>query len=195
MKKKTWKIIAPLTLGIGLVLGGLFAFQPVAQTETAAEPEIVLPDWAAIELVDAASGDVFRISDLAGKPILIESFAVWCSNCLRQQREMVRLIELTGDAIAHVSLNTDPNEDLDKVREHVERHGFDWLYAVAPIEMTQSLIDEYGLTVVNAPRVPVILIEADGTARLLPNGVKTAEELLEEIGELPEASEDEGDAA
>jgi len=43
------------------------------------------------------------------------------------------------------------------------------------------LIDEFGLTVVNAPRAPVILIDADGTARLLPGGVKSAEQLLKEI--------------
>ncbi|MFC2083331.1 TlpA family protein disulfide reductase, partial [Candidatus Bipolaricaulota bacterium] len=122
-----------------------------------------------------------------------ESFAVWCSTCLRQQKEMARLIELAGDAIVHVSLDTDPNEDIDKVLSHTQRNEFAWLFAIAPIDMTQALIADFGLTVVNAPRAPVILIAADGTARLLPNGVKTAEELLEEIGELPESPAEDGE--
>jgi len=152
--------------------------------ETASIDLDTLPDWMKFELVDAATGETFAISDFIGKPILIESFAVWCSTCLRQQKEMARLIELEGDSIVHVSLNTDPNEDLEKVRDHVELHGFEWYYAVTPIEMTQLLIDEFGLTVVNAPLAPVILIEADGSARLLNRGVKSAEKLLEEIGPL-----------
>ena len=50
----------------------------------------------------------------------------------------------------------------------------------------------------NASRRPLsggndILIEADGTARLLPNGVKSAETLLEEIGELNPIEPEDGD--
>jgi cytochrome oxidase Cu insertion factor (SCO1/SenC/PrrC family) len=192
MKSKNLKLAIPLILTIGLLIGAAFAFQPfAAQSEPAEEPSaILLPEWADVELTDALTGEVFRIADYTGKPILIESFAVWCSNCLRQQREMVRLIDMVGDAVVHISLDTDPNEDLDKVRDHAQRHGFDWLYAIAPIEMTQGLIDEFGLTVVNAPRAPVILIEADGSFRLLPNGIKSAETLLEEIGELPSEGEE-----
>jgi len=166
-----------------------------SQSDTpSSEGEILLPEWAHIELVDAVSGDTFKIADYAGKPILVESFAVWCSTCLRQQREIARLIEIAGDAIVHISLDTDPNEELTKVRDHALRNEFSWLVAVAPFELTQALIRDFGLTVVNAPRAPVILIEADGTARLLTNGVKSAEALLEEIGEResfePEDGED-----
>lgn len=186
-----------LALAIGLLVGGLIVSQLFASQSTDMETseEVVLPEWAQSELTDAVSGDIFRLSDYAGKTILVESFAVWCSNCLRQQREMAKLIELTGEGIVHVSLNTDPNEDLDKVRAHALRYEFSWLYAVAPIEMTQALIAEFGLTVVNAPRAPVILINADGSFRLLPNGIKTAEELLAEIGELPESDPESGEAS
>lgn len=194
MKRRT-KRITILLIATTLLIGGLLALQLTgAQPDTASSgEEILLPAWAQVELIDAVSGDAFRISDYAGKPILVESFAVWCSICLRQQREMDQLIELAGDAIVHISLDTDPNEDLSKVRDHALRNEFSWLYAVAPIEMTQALIEEFGLTVVNAPRAPVILIEADGTARLLPNGVKSAETLLEEIGELEPAEPKDGD--
>jgi len=36
----------------------------------------------------------------------------------------------------------------------------------------------------------VVLIEEDGSSRLLPNGVKSAEDLLEEIGLEPNAQAD-----
>jgi len=189
MKRKVLRIALSLTAIAALALSLFFAVgtisvQPaIAQEsgEEGAEATIELPPWANIELVDAISGESFTIADFAGKPILVESFAVWCSICLRQQKEMARLLESEGEAIVHVSLDTDPNEDVIAVRTHAERHGFAWLFAVAPVELTQMLIDEFGLTVVNAPRAPVILIDADGTARLLPGGVKSAEQLLKEI--------------
>ncbi len=181
--------ITALALSLFFAVDLLSARPGMAQeSEEAETPAIELPAWASIELVDAVTGEPFTISDFAGRPILVESFAVWCSTCLRQQKEMGKLIESHGEEIIHVSLNTDPNEDLIAVRQHAEKHEFSWYFAVAPVEMTQALIDAFGLTVVNAPRAPVILIEADGSARLLPNGLKSAEELLEEIDleQIPE---------
>ena len=92
MRHRPWKIALPLALGIGLLIGGLAVFQPfAAQSENSGGgEEIALPEWAQVELIDAVSGEVFRIADYAGKPILVESFAVWCSTCLRQQKEMAR---------------------------------------------------------------------------------------------------------
>jgi len=194
--------IRPLALSLAVLLaiaaGVLFAIDPFGARETLAQEEmqssstviesaaeLELPAWMDFELEDALTGEAFRIRDLVGRPILVESFAVWCSTCLRQQKEMAKLIELEGDRIVHIALDTDPNEDLETVRKHALRYGFDWYYAVAPIEMTQMLIEAFGLTVVNAPRAPVVLIEEDGTSRLLESGVKSAEELLEATGLEP----------
>ncbi|WP_052721344.1 hypothetical protein [Methanococcoides methylutens] len=139
-------------------------------------------DWRDVELTDVRTGEVFKISDLE-KPVLVESFAVWCPTCLQQQKQMQELIELEGESITHVSLDTDPNEDIDQVLDHAERNGFEWYFAVAPTEMTEDLIDEFGVEVVNAPIAPVILICEDGEARLLGRGLKSAEELNTEVME------------
>jgi len=195
-KRLQWPVLS-VGLVVVAVIVLLFTFNPFgervaiaeessgAAEEAAINADLELPAWMDFELEDAVSGKTFTIRELVGRPILLESFAVWCSICLRQQKEMARLVELEGDRIVHIALNTDPNEDLDKVREHAMTHGFDWYYAVAPIEMTQLLIDEFGLTVVNAPRAPVVLIAEDGSAELLRSGVKTAEELLEWTGLEP----------
>jgi thiol-disulfide isomerase/thioredoxin len=137
--------------------------------------------WMDTELTDVTTGQKFKISDFKGTPILLESFAVWCPTCLRQQKEIAELKLSEGDAIIHISLDTDPNEDEAKVREHVERNGFDWYFAVAPIELTNALVEEFGLSVVNAPSAPVILISEDQSARLLRTGIKSADDLLSEI--------------
>lgn len=194
-------------LGAGLLVAAslvvLFAFDPLGDRQVRAEgsqdeslregetfsADMDLPEWMDITLVDALTGEAFTIRDVVGRPILVESFAVWCSICLRQQKEMARLLELEGDRIVHIGLNTDPNEDQEQVRSHAVEHGLGWRFAVAPIEMTQRLIDAFGLTVINAPQAPVVLIAEDGSARLLPNGVKLAKDLLEETGLEPTVQE------
>ena len=86
-----------------------------------------------------------------------------------------------GDSIVHVSIDTDPNEDKSKVLDHLNRYGFDWYFAISPIEMTEALIDDFGIGIVNAPTAPVVLVCEDQSARFLPNGIKTPEELKAEV--------------
>ena len=139
------------------------------------------PAWMEIELTDVTTGKNFKISDFKGKTILMESFAVWCPTCLAQQKQMQKLGQGEDENIIHISLDTDPNEDEERVREHQQRNGFDWYFVVSPVELTEALIDEFGLTIVSAPRAPVLLICEDQSARFLRSGVKSAEELILEI--------------
>ena len=80
-----------------------------------------------------------------------------------------------------ISLDVDPNEDENLVRDHASRNGFDWLYAIAPPDLTRALIEEFGTNIVAAPSAPIVLICEDQRARLLKRGVKKAEVLHEEI--------------
>ncbi|NYT19931.1 MAG: redoxin domain-containing protein [Methanosarcinales archaeon] len=153
------------------------------ENETVTDSEVgEAIDWRNVELTDARTGEIFSISDFEG-PILVESFAVWCPTCLQQQKEMKKLIQIEGENITHISLDTDPNEDVEAVLDHVQRNDLDWYFAVAPTEMTEDLIDEFGIEVANAPFAPVILICEDGEARLLGRGLKSAEELNDEVME------------
>lgn len=176
-----------LLLALALVAGCAPAREPLApeaapQVEVTAPPATDLPAWMQIELTDVVTGETFRLSDFAGQPVLLESFAVWCPTCLRQQQQMAQLIAAGSDNVVHVSLDTDPNEDADRVREHLVRNGFDWRFTVAPEALTRALIDRFGIGVVSAPNAPVMLICHDGDSRLLPRGIKGPDTLRAEIG-------------
>ncbi len=168
-----------------LVLASLIGIILASGCTQQAPPADVTPtpttSWMDILLTDVLTGETFKISDFKGKPILLESFAVWCPTCLRQQREIAKLHASEGDSIIHISLDTDPNEDAAKVREHAETNSLDWYFAVSPIELTQALVDEFGFEVVTAPMSPVILICPAQSARLLQRGVKSADTLLAEV--------------
>lgn len=133
--------------------------------------------WQQVELEDVNSGQSFTVAEL-DKPVLIETFAVWCTTCTRQQQEIKKLHEQSG--VTSVSLNVDVNEDGEKIRQHTQRQGFDWRYAVSPPELTRSLVEQYGNSIRHPPSAPVVLV-CENSTRRLPNGVKPVSKLQEEI--------------
>lgn len=155
--------------------------------ETNIEPEEILSknifdfSWTDLSLKNINTQEEFKISDFSGKPILIESFAVWCPTCTSQQKKIKELHDELGDSVISISLDTDPNEDESKVIGHVSKYGFDWIYVISPVELTKALIDEFGIDFVNAPSAPMALICPDGTYKQLRSGVKSSSELKEEI--------------
>lgn len=138
-------------------------------------------DWKTFPLTDVRTGETFRISDFAGKSVLVESFAVWCPVCTKQQQEFLKLHQELGDSFISISLDTDPNEDAQKVLEALQERGFTWLFAVSPAELTKVLIEEFGPAVVNAPIAPIILVCEDQSTRFLGRGTKDVEELKSEL--------------
>ncbi len=177
-----------------LAMGAAAHAADEAADESAAEPAVA---WLGVELTDIRTGDTFTLAQFADKPILLETFAVWCPTCTSQQRQLAALHEEVGDAVISVTLNTDPNETQSQVVRHLDRHGFDWLFAVSPVELSRSLRDEFGVAVLNPPSAPVILICPGQTERtLLRRGVKRPDFLQEQIAACPavEGGSDSGSA-
>jgi hypothetical protein len=137
------------------------------------------PDWRCEKLIDVVSGEEFSVKDFEGQTVLLESFAVWCPTCLKQQKEMKKV-----EGVVHISIDTDPNEDEVLVKEHTIENDLNWYFAVSPIEVTKSLIEDFGVSVVNAPSAPVILVCPDQSSKLLERGFKSAKELNEAITNL-----------
>ena len=180
MKKK---LILLLVIAIVVLYGCNTQQQDIQETPDQQEPDTKpqeIQDWKDIELKDIKTNSNFKISDFKDKPVLLESFAVWCPTCTKQQKEIKKLHEEVGDSVISISLDTDPNEDESKVLDHITSNDFTWLYSISPVELTQNLIDEFGQSVVFAPQAPVILI-CNGNTKLLDKGVKFAEELKQEI--------------
>ena len=170
-----------LLLIIGLFIVGCGGSDEKVQADGPSRPQVPLTtDWKTIELTDIRTNEKFTIGQF-NRPVLLEGFAVWCPTCTRQQQEIKVLHEQIGDDIISIALDVDPNEDIAKVQEHLEKNGFDWYYAISPPELTQGLIDEFGVTFVNPPSAPVALLCPDGSSRMLGRGVKDADLLRKDI--------------
>lgn len=148
-----------------------------AQTPVAS----ALPDWYDIELTDVRTGHTFSIQDLAGKVVLIETMAEWCPTCLEQQAEVKRLHELLGNPgdLVSISLDIDLHEDEASLKDYAASLGYDWYFAVAPLEVARAIGNLYSAQYLNPPVSPMLVIARDGSAIQLPYGVKKAEILQE----------------
>ncbi len=83
-----------------------------------------------------------------------------------------------SDDVVVIALDIDPNEDARAVRDHIDRNDFAGFFAVAPIEMTEMLREQYGTYIITPPLSPKVVVSPDQTsAESLGQGVKSAEEL------------------
>ena len=150
-------------------------------TASPASPVPVLDrPWALAELVDVETGERFRIADLVGRPIIIETIAIWCTNCKAQQRHVYEALATLGDdAVSYVLIDVEPNETAAALADYRTANGFTGTYAVADAGLARSLADEFGDQVLNPPSTPMVVIGSDGRVTLTPFGQqKSAEEVV-----------------
>jgi hypothetical protein len=138
-------------------------------------------DWKAVPLRDASTSGIFRVQDLAGRPVLLFCFTTWCSICTAQQNEIKRLQAMSPGLFTAVGIDIDPYENEDVVRKHQSDNRFYGLYAVAPPEMTYALTDEFGMDIITPASAPMLLICSNGTVTRLGRGAKSAEVLEQAI--------------
>ena len=178
-KKNIWLWVV---IGVIVLVSLVLLSNNLGQQENLTSENQGEASWINSELRDVKTGETFKISDFEGKPVLLESFAVWCPTCTKQQKEVKKLHEELGDSIVSVSLDTDPNEDESKILAHINENGFEWYYAVSPIEMTQALMSDFGNSIINAPSAPMVLVCKDGSYRKLGGtGARGVDRLKEEI--------------
>jgi hypothetical protein len=133
-----------------------------------------------IELVDVRTGTTFALGELAAdRPVLLETMAIWCTNCRIQQHEVVAAHDLA--TFHSVSLDIDPNERPDDLAAYAADQGFGWRFAMANQELASALRERFGSAVLNPPSTPMILLFPDGSVRALEFRSHDAAELAAEI--------------
>lgn len=149
-------------------------------TPTQAVPAVVLDQaWATAELVDVSTGETFRIADHAGKVIVIETMAIWCSNCRAQQGDVqAALKRLPAGSVVYVVLDIQPSESGTSLADYRERNGFEGRYAIAGAQVARALAAEFGDQVLNPPSTPIVIVGVDGRVTLTDFGHKSPDVIV-----------------
>jgi cytochrome oxidase Cu insertion factor (SCO1/SenC/PrrC family) len=145
-----------------------------------ATPIPSLPAWQTETLTDVQTGQLVQLSSYRGRILLLEGMATWCPPCLEQQDQgVVALKQLTGTDVAYVSIDVDPRETSDVLRAYADRHHFGWPFLVASPAFLRELSDQFGISVLNPPSTPVIVVGRDGVGHLTEVGIKSAARLVQ----------------
>jgi cytochrome oxidase Cu insertion factor (SCO1/SenC/PrrC family) len=171
-------LLLPLLL-ISLLLAACDSSASPPPAETTPET----PEWFDFELTDVQTGETFTMNDYAGKVVLVETMAIWCPNCIVQAHEVRKMHEMLDnpDDLISVSLDVDVNEDAAALKEYSEEYGFDWHFAIAPLEVARALGNLYSAQYLNPPISPMLIIDRNGEVHHLEYGKKSAEMLLESV--------------
>jgi thiol-disulfide isomerase/thioredoxin len=141
------------------------------------------PAWFGATFTDARTGETFTIDDFKGKVVLVETLAMWCPNCLKQQMQVLELHKLLGERDDFVSfgLDIDINENAVDLKAYVEKNGFTWRYAVATAEVAREIGQLYGDQFLNPPSTPMLIIDRQGQVHPLPFGIKSSDDLMKAL--------------
>ncbi len=163
--------------------------EAMMQDETAT-PEVMVDDammespaWFSQTLTNVNSGETTSIQDLKGKVILVETMAIWCPKCLKQQGQVKALHETLGerDDFLSITLDIDSNEDANSLKFYAQENGFDWFYAVSTVDISRDIAAQYGDQFLNPPSTPIVVIDRHGVSHPMPFGFKSADDLLKFI--------------
>lgn len=139
------------------------------------------PDWQSVELTNAATGEVFTLGSFAGQTVYVEPMATWCSNCRTQLGNVNAAMPEAGENAVFVALSVEGNLADEQLAAYAEREGFDMVFAVAPTELLQGLVDTFGRTITTPPSTPHFIIRADGTTTDLATGREAPEAILAQL--------------
>ncbi len=147
-------IIAVLIFSVafsGVLLSGCVS----SGTASGHGPEIgkLAPDFT----LNGLDGQEVSLSDLRGKPVLLNFWATWCGPCRIEMPFLQEIYEKWTDKEL-VLLAVNLHEDPDKVREFVEGAGFSF-----PVLLTTGNEVPLSYNVRNIPAT--FFIDADGVIR------------------------------
>jgi thiol-disulfide isomerase/thioredoxin len=154
-----------------------------ATTAATVEPTILT-----IPFTDAHTGQTLTLASFAGKTVVVEGMAAWCTNCLAQQKQVVIARQKFGPNVEMISLDIDASEDAPQLVKYAADKGFDWRFTLANKPLMDALVAKYGRTITNPSNMPMFIISPDGTLSALLSGGHSADDLVTQVSHPPVAS-------
>ncbi len=104
---------------------------PGAQGPGSARPDVgirignLAPDFS----LKGLDGQTVKMSELRGKPVMVNFWATWCPPCREEMPDLQKAYQkYRGEGM--VFLGIDMQEDPETVRKFVQQNGYDWTFVV-----------------------------------------------------------------
>lgn len=128
------------------------------------------PDFTG-ELIDGTS---ITLSELQGKPVIINFWATWCGPCVKEMPAFERLKDDFGDKIGIIAVNC--GDDAGTVKDFVEENGYTF-----PV----VLDEEYSISMLYPTNsIPyTVVVDAEGKVTHISTGALDADTMYERYKE------------
>ena len=131
---------------------------------------VAAPDFTG-ELMDGTS---ITLSELQGKPVIINFWATWCGPCVKEMPAFERLKDDFGDKIGIIAVNC--GDDAETVKDFVEENGYTF-----PV----VLDEEYSISMLYPTNsIPyTVVVDAEGRVTHISTGALDADTMYERYKE------------
>jgi len=138
--------VSPTTEPVAETIGGTEETEAPAEEPDYSAPNFSMEDW---------DGNVVRLADFAGKPIILNFWASWCGPCKSEMPDFEEAYKKYGDDIHFIMLNCTVSDSMEDAKTLIEDSGYtfpvyfdttgeaSYSYGASSIPMT-FFIDEKG---------------------------------------------------
>lgn len=165
---------AIISLGLAVVVGA-FIFVSISRNEHTNESASDFDVFASITLADY-DGNSVSLERFKGKPLVVNSWAVWCPFCRQELPDFAALQKEFGDAITVIAI--DRGESLEKAKGYTDELGITrmMLFLLDPSDMFYKAIGGFSMP-------ETIFVDTAGTIVFHKRGPMTLEEMREAVNQ------------
>jgi peroxiredoxin len=122
-------------------------------------------------------GNTIELKDYRGQVVVIDLMATWCGPCIVEMEHLRAIYaKYNGSGVVLMSIDIDPKETNEQLREFKEEYGDDWIFA----RDTDNVGTKYNVNYI--PKV--VIIDQDGRIAYEYTGVTSTSKLSSEIDKL-----------
>lgn len=175
------KLLIPLVVPVAIVLvaGVWFSLQKsnvVSEREGIESPAVSGEQVPDISLTDY-EGKTIRLADFSGKPLVINTWAVWCPFCVKELADFATVQKEFGDRVAIVAI--DRAESRDVAKEFTDGLGIsnDLVFLLDSSDSFYQAVGGFSMP-------ETLFVKPDGTIHFHKRGPMTVQEIRQRTQEL-----------